>query len=87
MPRYQRKAQVLFTEDQYARLEEVAKREEKKLGTLLRDAAVQVHLRQARAREKAQAVRELLALAAVPAPDDYEEWERHYLQTKTASHD
>jgi hypothetical protein len=56
MPRYQRKAQVLFTEDQYARLEEVAKREGKKLGTLLRDAAVQVHLRQARAREKAQAV-------------------------------
>jgi len=87
VPRYQRKAQVLFTEDQYARLGEIAKREGKKLGTLLRDAAVQVHLRQARAREKAQAVQELFALAVVPAPDDYEEWEQHYLQTKTASHD
>jgi hypothetical protein len=87
MPRYQRKAQVLFTKDQYARLGEIAKREGKKLGTLLREAAIQMHLRQARAQEKTRVVRELLALATVPAPDDYEAWERHYLQTKTASHD
>jgi hypothetical protein len=87
MARFQRKAQVLFTDDQYTQLEAIAKREGKKLGALLRDAAVQVHLRKARAQEKARAVRELLALAAVPAPDDYEAWERQYLQAKTPAHD
>jgi hypothetical protein len=86
MPRYQRKAQVLFTEDQYARLLQVSRREGKKLGTLLRDAAEQVYLRKARAGEKAQAVRELLALGLTPAPDDYEAWEEQYLQQKYSSH-
>ena len=38
MPKHQRKAQVLFTEDQYARLLEIAKREGKKLGALVQDA-------------------------------------------------
>ena len=62
--------QVLFTEDQYARLLEIAKREGKKLGAVLRDAAEQVYLRSARGQEKAQAVRELLELGPIPAPDD-----------------
>jgi hypothetical protein len=86
MPRYQRKAQVLFTEDQYTRLQEIAKQEGKKLGALLRDAAEQVHLRRARAREKARAVRDLLALGPIPAPDDYETWEEQYLQEKYGGH-
>ena len=86
MPRYQRKAQVLFTEDQYARLLEIAKREGKKLGAVLRDAAEQVYLRRARGQEKAQAVRELLALGPIPAPDDYEAWEKQYLAEKASHH-
>ncbi len=86
MPRYQRKAQVLFTEDQYTRLQRIAKGEGKKLGALLRDAAEQVYLRRARTREKAQAVRDLLALGLLPAPDDYEAWEAQYLQQKYGSH-
>lgn len=86
MPRYQRKAQVLFTVDQYTRLQEIAKREGKKLGALLRDAAEQVHLRKARAEEKARAVRSLLALGPIPAPDDYEAWEEQYLREKFGGH-
>lgn len=86
MPRYLRKAQVLFTEDQYTRLLLISKREGKKLGALLRDAAEHVYLRKARAREKAQAVRELLALGPIPAPDEYETWEEQYLREKYSGH-
>ncbi len=53
---------------------------------LLRDAAEQVYLRRARAREKAEAVRELLALGPIPAPDDYEIWEEQYLREKYSRH-
>jgi len=86
MPRFQRKAQVLFTEEQYTRLLQISKREGKKLGALLRDAAEQVYLRRARALEKAKAARELLALGPIPAPDDYEIWEEQYLREKYSGH-
>ena len=86
MPRFQRKAQVLFTEDQYTRLLQISRREGKKLGTLLREAAEQVYLRKVRAGEKAQAVRELLALRLTPAPNDYETWEQQYIAEKYSGH-
>ena len=86
MPRFQRKAQVPFTEDQYTRLLRISRREGKKLGTLLREAAEQVYLRKVRAGEKAQAVRELLALRLTPAPNDYETWEQQYIAEKYSGH-
>jgi len=84
MPRFQRKAQVPFTEDQYTRLLRISWREGKKLGTLLREVAEQVYLRKVRAGEKAQAVRELLALGLTPAPNDYETWEEQYIAEKSS---
>ncbi len=52
----------------------------------MRDAAEQVYLRRARGREKAEAVRELLALGPIPSPDDYEIWEEQYLREKYSGH-
>ena len=86
MARYQRKAQVLFTEDQYSRLLQISRRESKKLGALLPDAAEQVYLRRARAHEKAQAARELLELGPMATSDDYETWEEQYLREKYSGH-
>ena len=86
MPKYQHKAQVLFTEDQYTRLLQISRREDKKLGALLWDAAEPMYLRKARAYKKAQAVRELLAPGPIAAPDDYEAWEEQYLREKYSGH-
>jgi len=86
MPKYTKKAQVLFTEQQYLDLLEIAEQEHKPLGTLLREAAEQVYLKQKRAREKAQAVKALLSLKETDVPDDYQAWERHYLKTKYSDH-
>ena len=68
MRKYTRRAQVLFTEAQYRDLLEVAAHERKPVGTLLREAAERAVLRRKRAREKAQAVKELLSLAPTAVP-------------------
>ena len=82
MPKYTRKAQVLFTEAQYRDLLEVAAHEGKRVGALLREAAERVVLRRKRVREKAQAVKELLSLAPTAVPRDYQQWEQQYLDAK-----
>ena len=86
MPKYTKKAQVLFTEQQYVDLLEIADQEGKPLGTLLREAAEQVLLKRKRARDKAEAVKELLSLKETDVPRDYQEWERRYLEGKYAGH-
>lgn len=86
MPKYTKKAQVLFTEQQYRDLQEIAEQEHKPLGTLLREAAEQVYLKKKRAREKAQAVKELLSLKETDVPEDYQEWEQKYLEEKYSGH-
>ena len=86
MPKYTKKAQVLFTEQQYRHLLEIAEEAHTPLGTLLREAADQVLLKKRRAREKSQAVKDLLALKETDVPRDYHEWERQYLETKYSGH-
>lgn len=86
MPRYTKKAQVLFTEQQYLDLQEIAEQEHKPLGTLLREAAEQVYLKKKRVREKVQAVKELLSLKETDVPENYQEWERQYLEEKYSGH-
>jgi hypothetical protein len=86
MARYTKKAQVLFTDQQYRDLLQIAEQEHRPLGTLLRGAAEQVYLKKKRAREKAQAVKELLSLKETDVPDDYQEWERQYLEEKYSGH-
>jgi len=82
MPKYARKIQMLVTEDQYRELEEIASKEHKKLGTLVRDAVVEYHLKKNKQRRIAEAVDRLLSLPEVEAPQDYQEWEAEYLRKK-----
>ena len=82
MPKYVKKIQMLVTEDQYQELEKIASREHKKLGTLVREAVVEYHLKTAKQRRIADAVDRLLSLPVVEAPQDYREWEAEYLRKK-----
>ncbi len=86
MPQYTRKAQVLFTEEQYHELTTLARESGQALGALLRDAAVKVYLQQRRRRQKAEAVHRLLALKQTEPPADYHEWERQYLDERASGH-
>lgn len=79
---YTRKAQVLLTEEEYKTLEEVSARTRKKLGTLIREAVEKVYVEEKRKEQTATAVDRLLSLPAVPAPDDYQEWEKEYSRQK-----
>ncbi|MCP3963724.1 MAG: hypothetical protein GY719_38300 [bacterium] len=83
MPQYTRRAQVLFTEEQYHELTTLARESGQALGALLRDAAVEVYLRQRRQRQKAKAVHRLLALKQTEPPADYHEWEQRYLDERS----
>lgn len=86
MPKYRKKAQVLFTDQQYRDLVQIADAQHKPLGALLREAAEEVYLKAKRAREKAEAVKVLLSLEETEVPEEYEEWERRYLEEKTSGH-
>lgn len=86
MPKYTRKAQVLFTDQQYRDLLEMAEQAHRPLGSLLREAAERVYLKKKRAREKAQAVKELLSLKETDVPEDYQKWEEQYLEEKYSGH-
>jgi hypothetical protein len=82
MPKYLRKVQVLLTDKQYQDLEEIASRHKKKLGTLVREAIEEYHLKKKKEQEIADAVDRLLSLPQIPAPEDYEKWEVEYLEGK-----
>lgn len=60
MPKYVKKVQVLLTEKQYKDLEEIASRQKKKLGTLVREAIEEYHLKKKKEREISEAVNRLL---------------------------
>jgi hypothetical protein len=82
MPKYSKKIQILVTEAQYRELEEIASQEHKKLGSLVREAVVEYHLKQNKRRRIAEAVDRLLSHPDVEAPQVYQEWEAEYLQKK-----
>lgn len=76
MPKYAKKVQVLLTEKQYEDLEVIASQQKKKLGTLVREAIEEYHLKKKKEREIAEAADRLLSLPAVPAPENWEEFEK-----------
>ena len=82
MPKYAKKIQVLFSEEQFRDLEALASRDHKKLGALVREAVVEYHLKKAKQRRIAEAVDRLLALPETPVPENWEEWESEYLKKK-----
>jgi metal-responsive CopG/Arc/MetJ family transcriptional regulator len=82
MAKYSKKIQVLLTEQQLKELEEVAHKSHKKLGTLVREAIEEYHLKKNKQQKIAEAVDRLLSLPEVPAPEDYQKWEAEYLEGK-----
>jgi len=76
MAKYSKKVQVLLTEQQLKELEEIASRNHKKLGTLVREAIEEYHLKKNRQHKIAKAVDRLLSLPEVPAPENWEEFEK-----------
>lgn len=82
MAKYLKKVQVLLTEQQLKDLEEIASKNQKKLGTLVREAIEEYHLKKKKQQEIAEAVDRLLSLPEVPAPEDYQKWEVEYLEGK-----
>lgn len=82
MAKYLKKIQVLLTEQQLKDLEEIASKNHKKLGTLVREAIEEYHLKKKKQQEIAEAVDRLLSLPEVPAPEDYQKWEAEYLEGK-----
>jgi metal-responsive CopG/Arc/MetJ family transcriptional regulator len=82
MAKYSKKVQVLLTEQQLKDLEEIASKNHKKLGTLVREAIEEYHLKKKKEQKIAEAVDRLLSLPEVPAPEDYQKWETDYLEGK-----
>jgi len=67
---------VLLTEQQLKELGAIASRDHKKLGTLVREAIEEYHLKKNKQRKIADAVDRLLSLPEVPAPENWEEFEK-----------
>lgn len=82
MAKFLKKVQVLLTEQQLKDLEEIASKNHKKLGTLVREAIEEYYLKKKKQQEIAEAVDRLLSLPEVPAPEDYQKWEAEYLEGK-----
>jgi hypothetical protein len=76
MTRYSKKVQVLLTAQQLKELEEIASRNHKKLGTLVREAVEEYHLKKNKQQKIAEAADRLLSLPEVPAPENWEEFEK-----------
>lgn len=82
MDRYTKKAQVLFSEQQYRKLLEIAKKRQKSVAALLREAAEMLYLKDERSRRKTEAVQNLFSLEETEAPEEYQLWEQQYLNEK-----
>jgi len=81
MAKYSKKVQVLLTEQQLKELETIASRNHKKLGTLVREAIEEYHLKGNKQRKIAEAVDRLLSFPEVPVPEDWEEFEKELART------
>ena len=90
MPAYSRKAQVLFTEEQFNELQTIAKKKHKKISALIREAVEEVFLKKERSRQVRNAADKLLFLAEknpIDIPFNHEEWEEEYSAIKGAVSD
>lgn len=76
MPKYSKKIQMLVTNDQYRELENIAAQRHTKLGTLVREAVVEYHLKKNKRRRIAEAVDRFLSLPEIEAPDNWEDFEK-----------
>ena len=90
MPTYSRKAQVLFTEEQFNELHAIVNRNNIKFSALIREAVEETYLKKERSRQVRNAADKLLCLAEknpVDIPFNHEEWEEEYSKIKGAISD
>lgn len=83
--KYSRRTQVLFTDKQYKTLETIAEKQRKKLSTLIREAVVDIYLKEEKKKRMEDAIDSLLNLAKKPSsppPGDWESWEKEYAKIK-----
>ena len=80
MAKYNKKIQVLLTEEQFRELVELADQYNKKLGVLVREAIEEYHLKEVNRRRISDAVDRLLSLPEQPVPKNYQKWEKEYQQ-------
>jgi hypothetical protein len=76
MPKYQRKIQVLLTEEQFRDLGEIAAQRKKKIGALVRESIEEYYLKKAKQGRIAEAADRLLSLPEVSVPEDWEQFEK-----------
>lgn len=81
---FTKKAQVLLTEDQFRVLQKEARRQKKKLGTILRDAFEHFYVQRHRDEQIREACKKLLQLKA-PATK-WESFEEEYIRHKYSDH-
>ena len=84
--KYPQRVQVLFTEKQYKTLEEIAVRQNKKLGTLIREVVEETYLKEEEKRKVKDAIESLLKLSMespVTPPESWEKWEKEYSKLKS----
>lgn len=84
--KYTQRIQVLFTEKQYKDLEELAAKQNKKLGALIREAVEETYLKEEKRKRIKDAVDSMLKLAGkspVSPPESWEEWEEEYSKLKS----
>ena len=84
--KYPQRVQVLFTEKQYKTLEEIAARQNKKLGTLIREVVEETYLKEEEKKKVKDAVESLLKLSEespTPAPESWGKWEKEYSKLKS----
>jgi hypothetical protein len=81
MAKYMKKVQVLLTDQQFKGLEEIASRNHKKLGTLVREAIEEYHLKKDKQKKIAEAVDRLLSLPEVLIPENWEDFEKELART------
>lgn len=77
---FSKKAQVLLTDEQFTLLERVARRQKKKLGSVLREAFEQLYVRQHRAEQVREACARLLELKAPTT--SWTAFEKEYAERK-----
>mgnify|MGYP005638282007 CR=1 FL=1 len=68
--------QTSTTEEQFRALDEIAAQQEKKIGTLAREAIEEYFLKKAKQDRIAEAANRILSLPEVPALEDWEQFEK-----------
>ena len=78
-----KKVQVTLEEAQYEELAEIARREGKKLASVVRESIEKYALAPEAERNKREALEDLFSLEPTPVPQEYAEWKREYGARKT----